>query len=125
MRQITGVLRLAIAALTLSISTNSLAADPVRIGLGISQTGEFAATTAGPRAAYELWKDQVNAKGGLDVAGTKRPVEFVVYDDQSDAGKVAAIYEKLITDDKVDLLLSPWGSHSHFAIVGVARQPRH
>lgn len=119
MRQIAGVLRLAMAALTLSIGTNSLAADPVRIGLGISQTGEFAATTAGPRAAYELWKDQVNAKGGLDVAGTKRPVEFVVYDDQSDAGKVAAIYEKLITDDKVDLLLSPWGSHSHFAIVGV------
>jgi branched-chain amino acid transport system substrate-binding protein len=43
----------------------------------------------------------------------------VVYDDQSDPAKAAAIYEKLITSDKVDLLLSPWGSPAHFAIVGV------
>ncbi|HCP76291.1 MAG TPA: branched-chain amino acid ABC transporter substrate-binding protein, partial [Pusillimonas sp.] len=86
-----------------------------RIGFGISKTGALAPTAAGPLAAYELWKDQVNAQGGLDVAGTKRPVEFVVYDDQSDSGKEAAIYEKLITDDKADLLLSPWGSPNHFS----------
>ncbi len=119
MRQASKVWRLAVAALALCASGAGFAADPVRIGFGISRTGEFAPTSAGPLAAYELWRDQVNAKGGLDVQGTKRPVEFVIYDDQSDVGKEAAIYEKLISGDKVDLLLSPWGSHNHFAIVGV------
>lgn len=111
--------RIALATVTLSVTAASFAAEPVRIGFGISKTGPLAPTAAGQLAAYDLWKDQVNANGGLDVAGTKRPVEFVVYDDQSDSGKEAAIYEKLITDDKVDLLLSPWGSSNHFAIVGV------
>ncbi len=119
MKTIRNLARFALATLTLSVTAASFAAEPVRIGFGISKTGELAPTAAGPLAAYELWRDQVNAKGGLDVAGTKRPIEFVVYDDQSDGGKEAAIYEKLITDDKVDLLLSPWGSHNHFAIVGV------
>lgn len=119
MKTMKNLARLALATLTLSVTATSFAVEPVRIGFGISKTGELAPTAAGPLAAYELWRDQVNARGGLDVAGTKRPVEFVVYDDQSDGGKEAAIYEKLITDDKVDLLLSPWGSHNHFAIVGV------
>jgi branched-chain amino acid transport system substrate-binding protein len=61
----------------------------------------------------------VNAKGGLDVAGTKRMVEFVSYDDQSDPGQAVKIYEKLITQDKVDLLLGPWGTPHHFAVAGV------
>jgi len=119
---------MALAALLVSVNPIARAADPVpesvRIGLGISRTGEFAPTAAGPLAAYEMWRDEVNAKGGLDVAGVRRPVDLVIYDDQSDAGKEAAIYEKLITDDKVDLLLSPWGSHKHFAIVGVLEKHR-
>ena len=66
-----------------------------------------------------MWADQLAARGGLTVAGTKRPVQFVVYDDQSDFGKEPAVYEKLITHDKVDLLLAPWGTPFHFAIVGI------
>lgn len=95
------------------------AAEPVRIGMSMAKTGDFAAAGAGQLNAYQLWADQLNAAGGLNVAGTRRPVELVVYDDQSDPGKAAAIYEKLITSDKVDLLLSPWGSPAHFAVVGV------
>ncbi len=63
------------------------AADPVRIGFSLPITGIFAPAAPSQQKAYELWRDQVNAKGGLDVAGTKRPVEFVSYDDQSDPGK--------------------------------------
>lgn len=107
------------AALTLSTAASSWAADPVRIGLSMAKTGDFAPAAAGQLNAYQLWADQTNAAGGLNVAGTKRPIELVVYDDQSDPGKAASIYEKLITDDKVDLLLSPWGSPAHFAVVGV------
>lgn len=95
------------------------AADPVRVGFSISQTGLFASAAPSQVNAYELWRDQVNAAGGLDVAGTKRPIEFVVYDDQSNPAQAVRIYEKLISEDKVDLLLAPWGTPIHFAIAPV------
>jgi Periplasmic binding protein len=53
--------------------------------------------------ALEIWRDDVNAKSGL----LGRPVELVIYDDQSSPANVPNIYTKLITVDKVDLLLGP------------------
>ncbi len=102
----------------------ALAADPVRIGFSFSKTGIFAQPAASQLQAYELWREQVNARGGLDVAGTRRQVAFVYYDDQSNSAKAVRIYEKLITDDKVDLLLAPWGTSLHFAIAGVIERYR-
>ena len=104
---------------TLLTATAVGAADPVKIGFSHSKTGIFAPAATSQLQSYELWREQVNARGGLNVAGTKRKIEFVHYDDQSNSGKAVQIYEKLITDDKVDLLLSPWGTSLHFAIVGV------
>ena len=72
----------------LGASIAAQAADPVRIGYSLPKTGIFAPAAASQDNAYELWREQVNAKGGLDVAGTKRMDEFVKYDDQSDPGKV-------------------------------------
>lgn len=94
-------------------------APPVKIGFSISKTGLFATAAPSQLNAYEFWRDQVNAKGGLDVAGTKRKIEFVVYDDQSNPANAVKIYEKLITDDKVSLLLAPWGTPTHLAVVPV------
>lgn len=107
------------AGLSLAVAGGSWAVEPVRIGMSMAKTGDFAAAGTGQLNAYQLWAEQVNAAGGLSVAGNRRPVELVVYDDQSDPAKASAIYEKLITNDKVDLLLSPWGSPAHFAVVGV------
>ncbi len=95
------------AVVALSVVAPAFAADPVKIGFSHSKTGIFAPAATSQLQSYELWREQVNARGGLDVAGTKRPVEFVVFDDQSNTGKAVQIYEKLITDDKVDLLLAP------------------
>jgi branched-chain amino acid transport system substrate-binding protein len=94
-------------------------AQSVRIGFSLAKTGLFAAAAPSQLNAYELWREQVNAKGGLDVAGAKRRVEFVQYDDQSQPGNAVKIYEKLITDDKVNLLLAPWGTPHHFALAPV------
>ena len=105
--------------LALAGASGASAADPVRIGFSLPLTGIFAPAAPSQKNAYELWRDQVNASGGLDVAGTKRPVEFVMYDDQSDPGQGAKIYEKLIVEDKVDLLLGPWGTPHHVAVAGV------
>ena len=95
------------------------AAEPIRIGFSLAQTGLFAAAAPSQLNAYELWREQVNAAGGLNVAGEQRMVEFVIYDDRSDPAEAVRIYEKLITEDKVDLLLAPWGTPHHFAIAGV------
>ena len=110
---------LAVLASAIVAAGAAQAAEPVRIGFSIAQTGLFAAAAPSQLNAYGLWKDQVNAAGGLDVGGEKRPVEFVMYDDQSNPEQAVRIYEKLITEDKVELLLAPWGTPMHFAIAGV------
>jgi branched-chain amino acid transport system substrate-binding protein len=99
-----------IAALAAALSARGAFAQadkPVRIGFSMARTGMLANATPSQSNTYELWKEQVNARGGMDVGGHKRKVEFVTYDDQSKPEQAVRIYEKLITDDKVDLLLAP------------------
>ena len=110
----------AAAALALAAGGASAQADkPLRIGFSMARTGMLANATPSQLNTYELWREQVNARGGMNVGGTKRKVEFVVYDDQSKPDQAVRIYEKLITDDKVDLLLAPWGTPFHIAIAPV------
>ena len=111
----------ALAALPLfSPSVKAAQEKPVRLGFSMAKTGLFAVAAPSQLNAYMLWQEQVNAKGGLELAGEgKRPIEFVQYDDQSNPGQAAKIYEKLITQDKVDLLLAPWGTPTHIAIASV------
>jgi branched-chain amino acid transport system substrate-binding protein len=118
MKRTTTALLLAIGA-ALFGAYSAQAADPVKIGVAIAQTGPFAPAAIPTLKAYQLWVEQTNAAGGLDVAGTRRPIDLIAYDDQSDFTKEATIYEKLITDDKVDLLLSPYATPAHFALVGL------
>jgi branched-chain amino acid transport system substrate-binding protein len=113
---IQGLIALGAAA---SLSLPALAADPVRIGFAIAKTGPFVIASDPQLKAYELWKEQVNARGGLNVAGTRRAIEFVMYDDQSKPDQAVRLYEKLITSDKVDLLIAPWGTPFHIAIAPV------
>ncbi|MEQ8697185.1 MAG: amino acid ABC transporter substrate-binding protein [Bauldia litoralis] len=109
------------AAFTVAGQANA-AEDPVKIGFSISKTGIFAQGAASQMTVYELWRDQIKARGGLDVGGKKRPIKLVWYDDESNPSKVAPIYEKLITDDKVDLLLAPWGTPMHLSVAPVAEK---
>jgi branched-chain amino acid transport system substrate-binding protein len=81
--------------------------NPIRIGMGLALTGAGAAPSKVINTALEIWRDDINAKGGL----LGRPVEFVIYDDQSTTANVPGIYTKLITVDKVDLLLGPYGTN--------------
>ena len=94
----------------------------VRIGYTLSATGPYsvgAGITQAPN--YALWQEQVNARGGLAVKGEgRRPVEYVSIDDRSEIETAVRFYEKLATDDQVDLLLPPWGSAMNFAVAPVA-----
>jgi branched-chain amino acid transport system substrate-binding protein len=83
------------------------AADPIRIGLSVALTGGVAPIGKQVLAALQIWRDDVNAKGGL----LGRPVELVFYDDQSNPGNVPQLYTKLIEVDKVDLLIGPYATN--------------
>ena len=81
-------LALALAATLLATGiTAASAQEPIKIGYAISKTGPFAPAARTQVQTYELWADQVAAAGGIDVGGTKRPVKFIAYDDQSDFSK--------------------------------------
>jgi branched-chain amino acid transport system substrate-binding protein len=111
-----------IAAAVLALASGGALAQadkPLRIGFSMARTGMLANATPSQMNTYELWRELTNAKGGMDVGGTRRKVEFVTYDDQSKPDQAVRIYEKLITDDKVDLLLAPWGTPFHIAIAPV------
>ena len=112
----------AAAVAALLVSSAVAAEKPVRIGFSMSKTGLFSKAAPSQLTVYNMWRDRVNAAGGLNIAGTKRKIKFVWYDDESNPSKVGAIYEKLITSDKVDLLLSPWGTPNHLALAGVAEK---
>jgi branched-chain amino acid transport system substrate-binding protein len=83
------------------------AADPIKVGFSMALTGAVAQNGKQLIIALELWRDDVNAHGGL----LGRPVELVYYDDQSNPSNVPGIYTKLITVDKVDLLLGPYATN--------------
>jgi branched-chain amino acid transport system substrate-binding protein len=97
---------LGVAAVPL-LRLSAHAADPIRIGFGMAQTGPLAANGKSALLAMSIWRDDINAKGGL----LSRPVEFVVYDDQSNPSTVPGIYTKLLDVDKVDLVISGYGTN--------------
>jgi branched-chain amino acid transport system substrate-binding protein len=79
---------------------------PIKIGMSMPQTGGLAAGGKASLLGIEIWRDDVNAKGGL----LGRKVELVVYDDKSSASETPAIYSKLLDIDKVDLLFAPYAT---------------
>jgi branched-chain amino acid transport system substrate-binding protein len=83
------------------------AADPIKIGFSMPLTGGLSGGGKSVILAFELWKEDVNAKGGL----LGRPVEIVYYDDQSMAAQVPGIYSKLLDVDKVDFVVSSYGTN--------------
>jgi branched-chain amino acid transport system substrate-binding protein len=101
----------------------ALAADaPIRIGAPLPLTGALSPEGQKLQQGYELWKEIVNAQGGIPVAGSKRPVEIVYYDYQSATPKAVQIAEKLATDDKVDFMFAPFGSGASKAASIVAER---
>jgi branched-chain amino acid transport system substrate-binding protein len=100
-------------ALTGCISSGSAGGDggdgedaPIKIGISLPLTGDFSEPGKGVQRGYEAWADHVNENGGL----LGRQVELTILDDQSNADRVAADYEKLINQDGVDLVFGPFST---------------
>lgn len=108
------------AAAALLAGTGSVLAQdgPVRIGYAVARTGANA-TGAGITTIpnYELWVKTVNEAGGLTMPdGTQRLIEVVEYDDRSSNEDLVRAVERLASQDKVDLILPPWGTGPNLAI---------
>jgi branched-chain amino acid transport system substrate-binding protein len=93
-------------------------AKPIVVGSTLSLTGAFAATGGIHKIAGEEYVDRLNANGGL----LGRKVEWKVLDDQSDQSKVSQLYERLITQDKVDLLMGPYATPNILSAMAVAQR---
>ncbi len=101
---------LAIAALAVVVAyspqVSAQSGKPIKIGFSMALTGVLGAGGKSALIAMEIWRDDVNKKGGL----LGRPVELVYYDDATTPAKVPAIYTKLLNVDKVDLVVSSYGT---------------
>ena len=89
------------------VAAPAVAQQPLKIGFGMSLTGPLAGNGKAALIAMDIWKDDVNAKGGI----LGRKVEFVYYDDQTNPSTVPSIYSKLLDVDKVDLVVSGYGTN--------------
>ena len=110
----------AVVATGLSLGTGPRAAaqSPLRIGASLSQTGSYAALAQDQLRGYQLCVKHANEKGGV----LSRRIELSVEDDQSNAAAAVAIYERLITRDKVDAILGPFSSPITEAVADVTEK---
>ena len=124
---------LLIGILTLSVfaASNTVAPEPteeqkmgppIKIGAAVALTGGLFREGEGIKKGYELWAEQVNKQGGIDVGGEKRMVKMIFYDDQSTPATGAQLAEKLIIKDKVDFIFGPYGSSVTFAVAAVTER---
>ncbi|HWC03778.1 MAG TPA: amino acid ABC transporter substrate-binding protein [Methylomirabilota bacterium] len=91
---------------------------PVRIGSSLALTGPLAATALVHKITGEIYVDELNRKNGL----LGRPVEWALLDDQSKPDLARTLYERLVTVDKVDLLIGPYATGSILSAMGVAQR---
>lgn len=89
----------------------------IKVGWAISKSGAFAGGAGASQLPnYQLWVDDVNKAGGLNVGGRRLPIEVVEYDDRSQSEEAVRAIERLINQDKVDFLLPPWGTGMNMAV---------
>jgi branched-chain amino acid transport system substrate-binding protein len=99
-------------------SAGAPSGDPIVVGSTLSLTGPLSATGGIHQIAGEQFVEQLNAQGGL----LGRPVEWVVLDDESDQAGVATLYERLISEEQVDLIIGPYATPLIISAMAVAER---
>ncbi|MDB5796615.1 MAG: Extracellular ligand-binding receptor [Paucimonas sp.] len=99
-----------LALLPLAAQVQAQAQETIRFGAPLPQTGALAPEALKQQQGYDLWAEQVNKAGGIKVGAKKMKVEIVYTDYQSNTPRAVQAAEKLITQEKVHFLFSPFGS---------------
>src|SRR5260370_2700729 len=106
-----GKLAAAAVALGMVAAAPTVAAeDEITIGMTLSQTGSLNVDSVAQMRGAEMWRDEVNAAGGIKAGDKRYKVRYVTYDDQSQGGRVQQLYTRLIVQDKAQFLFSPYSS---------------
>jgi branched-chain amino acid transport system substrate-binding protein len=92
------------------IAPAAFAANTITIGMTASETGALNVDSTYVMDGAKLWRDEVNAAGGIKVGNKHYKVKFVSYDDQSQGGRVQQLYTRLIVQDKANFLFGPYSS---------------
>ena len=101
----------------LLIAGGAQAQDKIKIGYAVSLSGPNAAGAAITTVPnYKLWFHDIEAAGGIKLGDKRVPIEVVAYDDQSSNEELIKAVERLVNQDKVDILLSPWGTGMNLAV---------
>jgi branched-chain amino acid transport system substrate-binding protein len=103
-------LGLVLASALLAVQPAAAADDTLTIGFTVSQTGALNVDSLAQERGAELWRDEVNAAGGIKAGDKRYQVRYVSYDDQSQGGRVQQLYTRLIVQDKAQFLFSPYSS---------------
>lgn len=116
------ILGFTIAALALGATAQAADVEPLRVGMTVSNSGAFMLASQSGERGVRIWVDDVNRRGGIDFKGQKRLVQLVELDDRSDKQMVPRVYETLITEQKADVLIAPFGSTLTSAAATVAER---
>ena len=85
-------------------------AQTITLGFTVSKTGALNVDSLEQYRGFELWRDTVNAAGGIKAGGKSYKIQFVSYDDESNSKRVQQLYTRMILEDKADFLFSPYSS---------------
>ncbi|MEY4514092.1 MAG: hypothetical protein RLZZ450_6214, partial [Pseudomonadota bacterium] len=85
-----------------------MTSSPLRIGYCVSLSGPLSGNSRSAQLAHEIWRDDINGRGGL----LGRQVKLVCYDDRADASLVPGLYRHLIDDAGVDLVIGGYGTNT-------------
>ena len=111
-RTLRSMVAVAAIAVAPAFAAPARAADEnvITIGMTVSQTGALNVDSVAQMRGYEMWRDEVNAAGGIKAGDKHYKARFVSYDDQSQGGRVQQLYTRLIVQDKAQFLFSPYSS---------------
>jgi branched-chain amino acid transport system substrate-binding protein len=104
------VKRFCLIALLLLFCTSATLAQNITVGFTVSKTGALNVDSLEQYRGFELWRDQVNAAGGIKAGGKSYKIQFTSYDDESNSKRVQQLYSRMILQDKADFLFSPYSS---------------
>ena len=116
------VLSMVITACAASATSAPQSPASIKIGAVIPLTGRYAAGGEQVKNGYELAVDAINKAGGVDVGGTKIPLELITLDDESDPTKTVQQLETLNSNNQVVAYLGGFGSDLHAAAAGIAEK---
>lgn len=114
-------MRLALFALfaTLIFAGSSAAkAEPLKVGISLGLTGQYEGPALMQKRALELWKDEINLRGGV----VGRQVDLIIADDKGDAAQARDIYRNLTMPGRVDAILAPYSSQLTAAVAPIVEE---